>query len=158
MNRRGTEASPGLFYLRTATIRIVTNCDRPLLNQELGMRKGRLGWFAWLLVVVAIAGCGSGAGSYDYSKTLSEDIHTEGTQRIQRLTSAASGAGSAIINNARCAKTARPQSYSCIVHYIYHNSEGTYRYKINISGSCDRGGKCRWHINGGVTLIGAEPD
>jgi hypothetical protein len=118
----------------------------------------RLGGSVWLLVVIAMAGCGGGAGSSDYSKAISHDILIEGTQRVQHVTNSVGGSGRAIINGARCIRTAGTQTYSCIVHYTYENSEGTYRYEVPVSAVCERGGICRWHVNGSVTLVGAEPD
>jgi hypothetical protein len=122
------------------------------------MRKNRLGGSLSLVVVAAIAGCGGGAGGSDYSRAIAQDIRIGGTQQIQRVTNSVGGSGTAIVDNARCVQKTGSQTYSCIVHYTYHNSEGTYRYEVNVSAACEGGGKCRWHLDGGATLIGAEPD
>jgi hypothetical protein len=111
-----------------------------------------------LLVVVAIAGCGGGAGSHDYSEAISRDISINGAQQIQRVTNSVGGSGRAIVNRAHCVQGARTQTYSCVVRYTYLNSEGTYRYQVKVSATCDSGGNCRWHVDGKGTLVGAEPD
>ena len=137
-------------------MRKANHCDRLLLSQVVGTRrKNRLGGSISLLVVIAMAGCGGGGNSSDYSKAISHDILIGGTQQVQH---SIGGSGRTIINDARCVRTAGTQIYLCIVHYTYQNSEGAYRYEVHVSAVCERGGKCRWHVNGSGTLVGAEPD
>lgn len=119
-----------------------------------GRQNDRLGGSLSLLVVVAIAGCGGGGGSYDHSEAISQDIQIEGPQRIHHVANSATGFGHVIINDARCTRAAGTQSYTCIVHYTYQNSEGTYTYEVNVFATCNSGGKCRWHVGGGGTLVG----
>jgi hypothetical protein len=122
------------------------------------MRQDRLGGPFLLLVVVALAGCGGGTDNHDYSSAIVRSIQTRGTPQIQRATNGLGRSGKATINHASCTQTAGTQSYSCVVHYSYQNSEGTYEYEVNVSASCDRGGKCMWHVEGFATLVSAEPD
>jgi hypothetical protein len=122
------------------------------------MRKGRLGGSLLLLVIGAIAGCGGDVGSHDYSSAIVRSIQTNGAQQVQRAANGLGRSGKATIDHASCLQTADTQSYSCVVHYSYQNSEGTYKYKVDVSATCDGGGKCRWHVDGRGTLVGAEPD
>jgi hypothetical protein len=122
------------------------------------MRKGLLGGSLLLLVVVAIAACGGGAGNHDYSSAIVRSIQANGTRHIQRATNGLGRSGKATIDRARCVQMAGTERYSCIVHYSYQNSEGTYQYEVNVSAICDGGGKCQWHLDGDGTLIRAEPD
>ncbi|MGN6169045.1 MAG: hypothetical protein ACTHQQ_12880 [Solirubrobacteraceae bacterium] len=123
-----------------------------------GRRLDRLGGSLSLLVVVAIAGCGAGVSSHDYSSAIVRSIQTTGPEQIQRATNGPGRSGKATINAINCVQTAGTQRYSCVVHYSYENSEGTYRYKVDVSATCDTGGTCQWHLDRGGTLVGAEPD
>lgn len=122
------------------------------------MRKDLLGGSLLVLVVIAIAACGGGAGNHDYSRTIVQSIQSNGARQIQRATNGLGRSGKATIDRARCVQTAGTERYSCIVRYRYQNSEGTYEYEVNVSATCDGGGKCQWHLDGGGTLTGAEPD
>lgn len=123
-----------------------------------GIRTDRLCGFLSLLVAVAVAGCGAGAGKHDYSSAIVRSIRTNGAPQIQRTTNGPGGSGKATVKGVTCVQTAGTQRYSCIVRYTYQNSEGTYRYEVNVSATCDGGGTCRWHLDGGGSLVGAEPD
>lgn len=121
------------------------------------MRKGRLGGSFLLLVVVALAGCGGGAGNHDYASAIVRSIQTDGAQQIQLATNGLGRSGKATVEHAHCVQTPGTERYSCIVHYSYRNSEGTYKYEVDVSATCG-GGKCRWRVDGRGTLVGAEPD
>ena len=121
-------------------------------------QKGRLGGFLSLLLVVAIAGCGAGTGHRDYSGAIARSIDTSGAQQIRRATNGVGRSGKATINHASCVQRAGTERYSCVVDYTYGNSEGTYRYKVDVFAACDNRGFCRWHVDRGGTLLGAEPD
>ena len=122
------------------------------------MRKDRPGGSFLLLVVLALAGCGGAADNHDYSSAIVRSIQTNGALQIQRATNGLGRSGKATINHASCVQTAGTQSYSCIVRYRYQNSEGTYQYEVDVSATCDGGGKCRWHVEDGGALVSAEPD
>lgn len=110
------------------------------------------------MLLVAFAGCGAGTGHRDYSRTIARSIDTHGAQQIRRATNGAGPFGKAKINRVSCVQTAGTERYLCIVDYTYGNSEGSYRYRVDVSAACDSRGSCRWHIEGGGTLLGAEPD
>lgn len=122
------------------------------------MRKHRLGGSLSSLVLIAVAGCGGGAGNHDYSSAIVRSIEIKDAPKIQRATNGLGRSGTATIKDASCFQTAGTQSYSCIVEYTYQNSEGIYRYRVNVSATCNSGGTCRWHVDGGGTLVSAEPD
>ena len=123
-----------------------------------GTQKGRLGGCLSLLLVVAIAGCGVDTGHRDYSGVIARSIDSSGAQQIRRATNGVGRSGAATINHARCVQSAGTERYSCIVDYTYGNSEGTYRYRVEVFAACDNRGSCRWHVDRGGTLLGAEPD
>lgn len=127
-------------------------------RQRVGVQKGRLGGCLSVLLVVAIGGCGAGTGRRDYSSAIVRSIDTGGAQQIRRATNGVGRSGKATINHASCVQRAGSERYSCIVDYTYGNSEGMYRYKVDVSAACDNRGSCRWHVDGGGTLLGAEPD
>jgi hypothetical protein len=111
-----------------------------------------------LALVVAIAGCGAGGGHRDYSSAIVRSIDTNGAHQIRLAANGAGPFGNAKINHVSCVQRAGTERYSCIVDYTYGNSEGTYTYRVDVSAACDDRGSCRWHVDGGGTLLGAEPD
>ena len=130
----------------------------PRRSRRRAALKDRLGGCLSLLLVVAIAGCGAGTGHRDYSSAIVRSIDTGGAQQVRRAANGAGRFGKAAINHASCVQRAGTERYLCKVDYTYGNSEGTYRYKVNVSAACDNRGSCRWHVDGAGTLLGAEPD
>jgi hypothetical protein len=128
---------------------------RPLAARR---SRRRFGWCLPVLPVVAIAGCGAGTGHRDYSSAIVRSIDTNGAQQLRRATNGVGRSGKATINHASCVQRAGTESYSCVVDYTYGNSEGTYKYRVDVSAECDNRGSCRWHIDGDGTLLAAEPD
>lgn len=110
-----------------------------------------------LLVVVAIAGCGAGAGNHDHARAIVRSIQTDGADQIQRATNGLGRSGTATIDHASCVQRGGSQRYSCIVDYTYGNSEGAYRYEVDVSATCDVRGACQWHTDGAGTLVSAQP-
>ena len=111
-----------------------------------------------LLAVIAVTACGAGYGARDYSTALVRTIRIDGAGRIERTTGGSGHAGRATIDEAHCVQRAGTQRYSCRVKYSYHDSEGTYEYELRVSGTCERGGRCRWHPDSNGALISAEPE
>jgi hypothetical protein len=111
-----------------------------------------------LLAVLAITGCGAEPAGHDYANALARSIRVNGAQRIERTTAGPGHAARATVDEARCVQRAHTQHYSCQVKYTYHNSEGTYEYELRVSATCEPGGRCRWHAEGGGALVSAEPE
>lgn len=121
------------------------------------MRKGCLGGGLSLLLVAALAGCGTGSGRPDYSSTIVRTIAINGAQPIRRATNGVGRSGKATVNHVSCVQRRGSERYSCVVDYTYANSEGIYRYKVDVSAACDGRGSCQWHVEARGTLLTAEP-
>lgn len=93
-------------------------------------------------IALSLASCGGGSGS-DQSGRIEHDIMTAGTSQLR---SAASdyGVSDVSMDDAACVEQGDTQSYKCLAHYTADGRP----YKLSVSASCDKNGKCVWQADG----------
>ena len=90
---------------------------------------------------LALAGCG-GSGS-DQSHRIEKDIMSSGADQL-RWAASNYGLSDVSMDDAGCVEQGSSQSYKCLAHYTADGQS----YKLSISATCDKSGKCVWESDG----------